>query len=1548
MSYRLYSLEGLDLGLSIKGIDDEIIFYRYNVEKTIAWLKKKVQATSATLLKHRLSKAQTVNPSFSSNFDISGQSNKQSSSTSAATGTTEPEEEDIKLALDILCEYLSDSLLSRLLSEYKYNAKTDLVKKGASSASEGSGKRKADWEDELELEKETLAYSSTATTNKTAKPTTDMAGYSLKTLASLQSSQTKHRKQQLGIEDSNDVIPRPEKYVYQPVLEKRQKELLQSEAMALIEMEEKLSELKRVKEGRKRRTEQRSVNKLKYKSAETIRRAYKRFVNRKYTGAMDVILAFMRATAHKQALTTAVWAIGVIRKFSWKAVFHWRKKQFQRQAIRQCAQMNWDFIAEFACVWTLARRTVADECVFNALKVGTQNTKQYILATDGWVPPVASQKSSAANKTRSFSQNTSSKQRAPSFFLTSGGDMDFQERDEDNMSVTEKLQRFQHVQQQSNANKGGVGVGPSKHHAKPNNPLATTAASSAMSEAVKKKKVYDDKNEQVKRLMELHRIKLQEMENERLRRIRLLEQQAKLKESAPPPEPQPEVKKKQPVVVSKPSPSTHSVKVLHHSQSVQNSTDDSHLHTSSSSSTTVTANNSSSSSGGDISSGEVFLDQHLGAVPSSAPHATRDSHNHFTQNNSNGSNNSMNPPTTSASAAPHPTRTSSTSKVVSKILNAMASANSTEDRDRLVRDNNRDMQQQHQQAGGEGDSNANTNNNSNHSKRRSDGLQHHAHSTKPYVSAANDQQQQPVVVIVKRPAVPSQAGVVSAQKEKQEKEAEELKEQLRLLEVTRFNQFNSEEALKKSRQAMQRRVALKAQRVMQKQKEEEEEEVARKEKLEQLAADARKQLLLAKVRFAEKSTAANKKSDKQHINGKKEIGGVVGKQKKKKRHQSNTVKDSNPSEPAGANRNIDDEDGHHHNLDNNTQYHNSQDNDDENGEEEGEGSESECDVFDVNALLNREEEDEDEEDDDNNNNNEEEDEDDSLSLDMNHITRAIDSASKLRGMSGGGGGSGRKTHSPSSSTAESRQQLGGGEEDSLAAAAAGGGGGGGSGSDSKPGQFERVDTQMITPQLHIMNSNSSRAVKFAPETVDTTSQSPPISPSYTREVHHISSAREDYSDLIEDFAVETFFSDGGGDSKPSLPSKTSAVTVNIPKHLQNTPYFVDYKKHSKPDGESVVQNGSHNKKSNGVSGNKVKNSSKGQQPQKPAKSSLHSKRDDEEEDDVSVESHPPNKKSLGRVASLMEMVDRARQKQADAQTLHAQHVTVPMDSPPKPPYLMQHNENNNLNGGGSSYSYLQPSAAAAPPPLSIPPTHMHTNNGPHSAYGNTPTNNNNNGVAVGGGSVVPLMSFKKFQAMSPSIPLPPIGNTGGLTFKSNKVTGAVSVVNEKKATTTIGGSANPSKVALGSSQQQQPQRHSRVQKGKTLDSTANSSEAFNTNNAPSHAGTDKKKKVKKYHKVAPRGGPVFDHTPQNDSDHSDNEDDEEEDEEQRALQREYDEKRSAFARRLAEATSATASVNASYNNTALNSAHNSPRGHVTSDSKIITSTQQQQQQQQQQ
>jgi hypothetical protein len=110
------------------------------------------------------------------------------------------------------------------------------------------------------------------------------------------------------------------------------------------------------------------------------------------------------------------------------------------------------------------------------------------------------------------------------------------------------------------------------------------------------------------------------------------------------------------------------------SRSKTQSTDDSHIHT--------TINTID----GDISSGDIYLDQHLRApaLPSSAPHAAASS---LTNNN----NNTQSASTNGASTR----RTTSSSKVVSKIMNAMASAASTADRDRLVRDNN------HMQSAGE-------------------------------------------------------------------------------------------------------------------------------------------------------------------------------------------------------------------------------------------------------------------------------------------------------------------------------------------------------------------------------------------------------------------------------------------------------------------------------------------------------------------------------------------------------------------------------------------------------------------------------------------------------------------------------------------------------------------------------------------------------------------------------------------------------------------------------------------------------------------------------
>jgi hypothetical protein len=174
-------------------------------------------------------------------------------------------------------------------------------------------------------------------------------------------------------------------------------------------------------------------------------------------------------------------------------------------------------------------------------------------------------------------------------------------------------------------------------------------------------------------------------------------------------------------------------------------------------------------------------------------------------------------------------------------------------------------------------------------------------------------------------------------------------------------------------------------------------------------------------------------------------------------------------------------------------------------------------------------------------------------------------------------------------------------------------------------------------------------------------------------VHHISSAKEDYSDLIEDFEVERFFSDGGGfqplftsfqelegttsqivepqsqqaqrantDSNTTSgnnsvrrvhPSSVHSVTntnnkgpakppVAIPKHLQNTPYFVDYKKHA--SGAVAVTGTNSNKAVHGGGGGSSK--VKKQPPNVKHKPPYQQQQQQDEDDDQSVESHPPNKK----------------------------------------------------------------------------------------------------------------------------------------------------------------------------------------------------------------------------------------------------------------------------------------------------------------------------------
>ena len=128
-------------------LGEDCMLYRYNKEKTLNWLKNKVNRT-ATVLARQRKRDQLHNQTFSSTF------------VSANSKEVKPVDdvvlhEDRILALEIISEYLTKTTYQQLL-DFSGISESDLVKKD--DTSNKANKRKADWEIDLEIEKEMTAY----------------------------------------------------------------------------------------------------------------------------------------------------------------------------------------------------------------------------------------------------------------------------------------------------------------------------------------------------------------------------------------------------------------------------------------------------------------------------------------------------------------------------------------------------------------------------------------------------------------------------------------------------------------------------------------------------------------------------------------------------------------------------------------------------------------------------------------------------------------------------------------------------------------------------------------------------------------------------------------------------------------------------------------------------------------------------------------------------------------------------------------------------------------------------------------------------------------------------------------------------------------------------------------------------------------------------------------------------------------------------------------------------------------------------------------------
>jgi hypothetical protein len=143
----------------VKDLGDDLVLYKYNEEKTLAWLSHKVRRAARHLLSVRKARA-TVDGTVVSSFNMSAQAHASAASSSAASSLSgadagasaaagEPEAEDIRAALQVVTDYLTDAMATKLVAAFGLTAADVAASKTQAQ------KRKADWEIELEIEKET-------------------------------------------------------------------------------------------------------------------------------------------------------------------------------------------------------------------------------------------------------------------------------------------------------------------------------------------------------------------------------------------------------------------------------------------------------------------------------------------------------------------------------------------------------------------------------------------------------------------------------------------------------------------------------------------------------------------------------------------------------------------------------------------------------------------------------------------------------------------------------------------------------------------------------------------------------------------------------------------------------------------------------------------------------------------------------------------------------------------------------------------------------------------------------------------------------------------------------------------------------------------------------------------------------------------------------------------------------------------------------------------------------------------------------------------------
>ena len=132
---------------------EHMILYKYNETKTLSWLKEKINKISKTVAKQKIIREVKGNINFVTTFNSGTKVNVlEESKTMNNSDEIKVDDDDIKIALQIICDYLTESMILKITKAMNIEA-SDLYASVSSNQ-----KRKTDWELELEIEKETIGY----------------------------------------------------------------------------------------------------------------------------------------------------------------------------------------------------------------------------------------------------------------------------------------------------------------------------------------------------------------------------------------------------------------------------------------------------------------------------------------------------------------------------------------------------------------------------------------------------------------------------------------------------------------------------------------------------------------------------------------------------------------------------------------------------------------------------------------------------------------------------------------------------------------------------------------------------------------------------------------------------------------------------------------------------------------------------------------------------------------------------------------------------------------------------------------------------------------------------------------------------------------------------------------------------------------------------------------------------------------------------------------------------------------------------------------------